>query len=170
MHVVFPILYKSFFKATPVIVVVKVPYVFILVQFHITTYPRVLVLKVRLTSFEYYNQIKFAHPLIALRQISIFVDQEEFLLCLESLFLLVLRIVSEASTPNVIIFKPGVRSLWPRAPGFLKLLWLVRRYVCMCVCPPPRPLITSGVVWCDTGRVRLVKQALRLFPTFNYCI
>ena len=44
--------------------------------------------------------------------------------------------------------------------------------VCMCVsvCPPPRPLITSGVIWCDIGRVRLVKQVLRLFPAFNYFI
>ena len=42
---------------------------------------------------------------------------------------------------------------------FLKLLWFARRYACMClsVCPPPRPLITSGVIWCDIGRVRLVK-------------
>ena len=41
---------------------------------------------------------------------------------------------------------------------------------CVCVCPPPRPLITSGVIWCDIGRVRLVKQVLRLFPAFNYFI
>ena len=46
--------------------------------------------------------------------------------------------------------------------------------VCVCVhvsvCPPPRPLITSGVIWCDIGRVQLVKQVLRLFPAFNYFI
>ena len=68
------------------------------------------------------------------------------------------------------IFKPGARG----ALGFLKLLWFARRYVCVCVCvsvcPPPRPLITSGVIWCDIGRVRLVKQVLRLFPAFNYFI
>ena len=23
------------------------------------------------------------------------------------------------------------------------------RYACVCVCPPPRLLITSGVMWCD---------------------
>ena len=32
------------------------------------------------------------------------------------------------------------------------------------VCPSPRPLITSGVKWCDIGHVRLVKQVLWLFP------
>ena len=24
--------------------------------------------------------------------------------------------------------------------------------LCMCVCPPPRLLITSGIVWCDIRR------------------
>ena len=45
-------------------------------------------------------------------------------------------------------------------PGFLKLLWSTCRYarVCVHVCLPPRALITSGVIWCDIGRVRLVKQ------------
>ena len=59
-----------------------------------------------------------------------------------------------------------------RMPGFLKLPWSACWYTCVCVsvCPPPRALITSGVIWCDIGRVRLVKQALRLFPTFNYFI
>ena len=61
-----------------------------------------------------------------------------------------------------------------RAPGFLNLLWFVRRYVCLSVClsvcPPPRPLITSGVTWCDIGRVRLVKQVSRLFAALNYLI
>ena len=42
--------------------------------------------------------------------------------------------------------------------------------VCVSVCPPSRPLITSGVIWCDIGHVRLVKQVLRLFPAFNYFI
>ena len=49
--------------------------------------------------------------------------------------------------------------------GFLKLLWFLRQYVCVCVCVsvclsvclPPRALITSGI-WCDIGRVQLVKQ------------
>ena len=35
------------------------------------------------------------------------------------------------------------------------------RNVCMCmcvsVCPPPRLLITSGVIWCDIDPTRLVK-------------
>ena len=68
---------------------------------------------------------------------------------------------------TTIIIKPGARGRRPRAPGFLKLLWFARRYVCMFVCPPPRPLITSCVIWCDIGRVRLVKQVLWLFPAFK---
>ena len=36
--------------------------------------------------------------------------------------------------------------------------------MCVSVCPPPRALITSGVIWCDIGRVRLVKQVSWLFP------
>ena len=42
----------------------------------------------------------------------------------------------------------------------------VCQYACVCVsvsvCLPPRPLITSGVIWCDIDRVQLVKQVLRL--------
>ena len=72
------------------------------------------------------------------------------------------------------LVKPGARGQRPRMPGFLKLLWFACWYVCVCVCvsvcPPPRPLITSGVIWCDIGHVRLVKQVLRLFPAFNYFI
>ena len=76
------------------------------------------------------------------------------------------------------VFKPGTCSRRPRVPGFSKLLWFELRYartcmcvcVCLSVCPPPRPLITSGMIWCDIGRVRLVKQVLRLFPAFNYFI
>ena len=62
----------------------------------------------------------------------------------------------------------------PRAPGFFGLRVGMCVCVCVCVCvsvyPPPRPLITSGVIWCDIDRVRLVKQVLRLFPAFNYFI
>ena len=43
------------------------------------------------------------------------------------------------------IIKPGARGLWPRAPGFLKLLG-PSVGMCACVCPPPRALITSGVI------------------------
>ena len=79
-------------------------------------------------------------------------------------------------------FKPGVHSQRASTPGFLKLLWSACRYACVCVCvcvcvcpcvhvcPPPRPLITSHVIWCDIGRVWLVKQVIQLFPGFNYFI
>ena len=57
-------------------------------------------------------------------------------------------------------------------PGFLKLLWFESwyNYVCVSVCPPPRALITRGMIWCDIGRVQLVKQVSWLFPAFNYFI
>ena len=46
----------------------------------------------------------------------------------------------------------------------------VRVCVRVSVCLPPRPLITSGVIWCDVGHMRLVKQVLRPFSTFTYFI
>ena len=51
---------------------------------------------------------------------------------------------------------------------------LVHTSVCVSVyvsvCPPPRALITSGMIWCAIGHVQLVKQVSRLFPAFNYFI
>ena len=32
------------------------------------------------------------------------------------------------------VFKPGACGLRPCVPGFLKLLWFVRWYVCACMC------------------------------------
>ena len=34
--------------------------------------------------------------------------------------------------------------------------------VCVCVCPHPRLLITSGVIWRDMNLIQLVKQILQL--------
>ena len=48
-------------------------------------------------------------------------------------------------------------------PGFLQLFLCGRLYVCLCVCPPPRLLITSGVIWRDIDSIRLVKQVLQLY-------
>ena len=48
---------------------------------------------------------------------------------------------------------------------------LVRTSICVCVCvSAPEALITSGVIWCDIGCVRLVKQVSWHFPAFNYFI
>ena len=49
---------------------------------------------------------------------------------------------------------------------------LVRTLVCVSVsvCWPPRALITSGVIWCDIGCMRLVKQVSRLFHAFTYFV
>ena len=55
-------------------------------------------------------------------------------------------------TELLVTIKPGTH--WPQAgePGFIELLcpqMLVYVVVCVYMCPPPRPLITSGVMWCD---------------------
>ena len=49
----------------------------------------------------------------------------------------------------------------PVRAWFLKIV-PVQMSVCVCVfvCPPPRLLITSGVIWHDMDSIRLVKQAL----------
>ena len=59
------------------------------------------------------------------------------------------------------IFKPGA---WLACMWLLKIdpVWIVGMCVCLCVCPPPRLLITSGVMWSDMDPVRLVKQVLKL--------
>ena len=36
-------------------------------------------------------------------------------------------------------------------------------FVCLCVSPPPRLLLTSGVMWRDIDPIRLVKQVLQLY-------
>ena len=75
-------------------------------------------------------------------------------------------------SPKVLLLNQARMACRPLVPGFLKLLWFVHQYVCICVCvsvcSPRGALITSGVIWCDIGRVRLVKQVLRLSPAFNY--
>ena len=49
-----------------------------------------------------------------------------------------------------------------RTPGFLKLFLCGCAHVCVCVSPPPRLLITSGMMWRDMDSIRLVKQVLQL--------
>ena len=65
------------------------------------------------------------------------------------------------------LFKPGAPAAGRCAPGFLKLFLCGRLYACVCVfvcvCPPPRLLITSGVMWHDMDLIRLVKQVLQLY-------
>ena len=47
---------------------------------------------------------------------------------------------------------------------FLKIdpVQIVGMHVCLCVCPLPRLLITSGVMWHDIDLIWLVKQVLQL--------
>ena len=45
---------------------------------------------------------------------------------------------------------------------FLKIV-SVRTSVWVFVCPPPRLLITSGMMWRDMDPMRLVKQVLQLY-------
>ena len=66
---------------------------------------------------------------------------------------------------TIIIVKPGAPAASRRAPGFLKLILCglsVCMRVCVCLCPRPRLLITSGVMWRDIDLIRLVKQVLQL--------
>ena len=61
-----------------------------------------------------------------------------------------------------LIYKPGVRQ--PHA-WFLKIVSVqmsVCMHACLCVCPPLRQLITSGVMWHDMDPTQLVKQVLQL--------
>ena len=58
---------------------------------------------------------------------------------------------------NTRFVKPGTRG-WFLEIALVYVTVLV--CVCVCVCPPLRPLITSGMIWCDIGRVQLVKQVL----------
>ena len=48
----------------------------------------------------------------------------------------------------VVIFKRGTPATGQHAPGFLELLLSanVCMHVCSCMCPPPKLLITSGVI------------------------
>ena len=71
----------------------------------------------------------------------------------------------------LLLFKPGTRP----AAGHTWFLEIVLACtlvclhvcvcVCVCVCPPQRPLITSGMIWCDIDCVQLVKQVLQLSVT-----
>ena len=58
---------------------------------------------------------------------------------------------SESRTLFYFVTDPSTRCV----PGFLVL------FLCgcmrVCVCPPPRLLITSSVMWCDIDPIRLVK-------------
>ena len=67
---------------------------------------------------------------------------------------------------NSILLNQVRAGLWPARAWFLEIdpvrivsmcVWL---RVCVCVCPPPRLLITSGMMWHDIDPIRLVKQVL----------
>ena len=63
------------------------------------------------------------------------------------------------------IVKPGMHGQMHAWFLEIALVYaLVYVSVCVSACLPPRALITSGVIWCDIGRVRLVKQVSQLFP------
>ena len=41
-------------------------------------------------------------------------------------------------------------------------------HVSVCVCPALRALITSGMVWCDIGRVHWLDKFCDFFPALLY--
>ena len=56
----------------------------------------------------------------------------------------------------------------PVSTWFLEVAFVLMSVcVYMCVCPPPRSLITSGMIWCDIDPVGLIKQVLWIFPIFQ---
>ena len=61
------------------------------------------------------------------------------------------------------VFKPGM--CWPHTCACLVSWNCFGLHVDMCVfvCPLPRPLITSSMIWCDIDHVWLVKQVLWFF-------
>ena len=79
-------------------------------------------------------------------------------------------VCSIVKTLALIIFKPSTRA----AEGCAHLVsWncFVHMSVCVCLCVCLRALIASGVIWCDIGRMWLVKPALQLFrilPSINW--
>ena len=62
-----------------------------------------------------------------------------------------------------VLIKPGMcRPVADARLDFFKIdpVWIVSMCVCLCVCPPLRLSITSGVMWRDMNSVLLVKQVL----------
>ena len=58
----------------------------------------------------------------------------------------ILRLLQKAKQSRLLLNQARA-GCGRRVPGFLELLLSAK--VCVCVCPPPRLLITSGVMWCD---------------------
>ena len=75
---------------------------------------------------------------------------------------------------TVDLFKPAAAHAWFLEIALVCMSVCLDVCVCVCVSPPPRPLITSGMIWCDIDHVQLIKQVLRLFPALitlynTYC-
>ena len=59
----------------------------------------------------------------------------------------------------IIICEELVQTLLNQARAWFLRIASVREllYACLCVCPPPRLSITSGVMWCDIDPIQLVE-------------
>ena len=55
----------------------------------------------------------------------------------------------------------------PARAWFLKNL-IVSVQTSVCVCPPSRLLITSGMMWCDMDPMRLVNKFYSCYMALNY--
>jgi len=69
------------------------------------------------------------------------------------MYLLIKKILNQVHTDQKLV------HVW-----FLEIAFVCN--VCMCVCPPPRLLITSGVICCDMEPLWLVKQVLGFSLSF----
>ena len=71
-------------------------------------------------------------------------------------------IISKFTFGCLVFLNQPRAGLRPACTWFLKIepVRIICMYVCVCVCPPPRLLITSGVMWRDIDSIRLVKQVL----------
>ena len=77
--------------------------------------------------------------------------------------------ISFFAMDNLYCIKPGASCWRPHASDFFKSFLFARRYLCVCLCVCLSlclllwALITIDMIWCDKGRVWLVKPVLQLF-------
>ena len=95
-------------------------------------------------------------------------NQDSLIIKAVLLVLRCLHYTCYSSLVKAVPFKPGrLVCTWFLEIAIALIHMLVCVSDCLSVCPPPRLLITSGMIWCDINHVWLVKQVLWLFPLFS---